>query len=311
MTRLLTAPLLLFALTTAVASADEWDLQNPPHSPTAKRKREKALELWKELEPVFEKVKSKKVEEIAPEDATTACEKIEKFVMIVERELRREWNADANLALCDAVRTWYALRPRLPEVQLPTDEKERKKAEALVAKEHREQLKSARKLIMDYGSRRRHDKLLNRCPTCEGRLDIRNAFGDKHPCPTCKRKGRLVDREGVVEARWLVHSPLYRADTRRQVEVNRILRLAGHDFKRLAPFVRSVAIDGDIEDHGVWIRVRTKEKIYPEPESKRTERVKRTYTLYRVGKVWYFYHFRYDSGLVEIPELPEDEEGNR
>ena len=221
--------------------------------------------------------------------------------------LGQEWNTEANLALCEVIKAWFAAQPLLPKPLPPANEKARKKAELAARKLRSAHMSAARKRLMEYGSARRYQKLYHLCRRCEGRRDLRNPLDRRIiPCSACRRTGRVAHKMGIVRALWIFHSPFYRADARRQRDVNRSMRLATNDPKRLAPFVRSVAVVGKPEFHDTWIRIHAKEKTHTDPLSKKTDRVETTYTLYRIGKLWYLYHERYDKHLVEVPQ-DEDE----
>jgi len=116
----------------------------------------------------------------------------------------------------------------------------------------------------------------------------------------------LLDREAVIEAHWLRMSPLFRDVARNVRDIDRMLTSAGRKPDLLAPFLRSVAIK-DVEDNDVWIRITTKEKIHFDPDTQKTETRDETYTLFRVGDVWYLYDESTDKDLLEIPPVPKGE----
>ncbi len=303
--------------------SQDWDLSNPTRSPRAKRMRKDADKLWAEAKPtcdlIFalaragkkdrrwrrneEKLPEVKPEDIDPQAVAAAVEKLELAALKYERSLKQEWNNPANVSLCKVISAWYLAQPHLPKLPPPADEKERKKRESDARKERIKNMGAARKRLMEYGAARRYRKLYHRCPRCEGRKDMRNPL-DKRviPCKLCRRTGLQVDRKGVVNARWMFNSPFFRADARRQLEVNRKLRLAKYDTKRLAPFVRSVRITGKPDFHGNWIRITALEKVHSDPAGRKIEKTDASYVLYRIGKLWYLYHKRYDKQLVEVPE---------
>jgi len=306
-----------------VVFAQDWDLSKPIPSLRAKRMRKEADKLWAEAKPTCdliaaldqsgkkdrrgrrtaEKQPEVKPGDIDPQAVADAVEKLELAALRYERSLKQEWNNTANLSLCNVITAWFLAQPHLPKPPPPADEKERKKQESAARKERTKNMGAARKRLMEYGAARRYQKLYHRCPRCEGRKDLRNPL-DKRviPCKLCRRTGLQVDRKGVVNARWMFNSPFYRADARRQLEVNRKLRLAKYDTKRLAPFVRSVRIVGKPEYHGTWIHIMAQEKVHTDPAGKRIEKTDASYVLYRIGKLWYLYHRRYDKQLVEVPE---------
>lgn len=292
----------LVLLLTAVAAAEDWDLTNPPQTLKGKHDRAKAAEIWQKARPTFELALAGKP--IAADDLAAALENIEEAVLVWEKSLDREWNGEANGTLAEAIKAWYMLRPRrkLPE---PADAEEKARREKAAKKAQKERVRSARKLVMDLCRAQRHEKQLRRCPTCEGRKELRSPLDrEGRPCKTCARKGVLPHVKGIVAAHWVYHSPNYRADSRNQLELNRLIKLAPLAPDRLAPFVQSVSITS-VEDHDTWVRVRTKIKTYTEPGSKHTTKAKKTFTLFRVGKVWWLYHHRFDREILTIEEEKE------
>lgn len=317
-------------LPTFFASAEDWDLNNPLRSPRAKQLRKEARGLWKLAKPTCDRIAAvdtgekkkpqrrwgeKKKEEpkevIKPEDidreaVAVAVEHLELAAVKFERSLNLAWNNKANTTLCTIIKAWFAAQPYLPKPPAPKDEKEKKKAEAKARKARTKQIGGARRLLMEYGAARRYAKLYRRCPRCEGRKDLRNALDKRiYPCPQCRRTGRFVNRKGVYDARWMFTSPFYRADSRRQLELNRKLRLANHDIKRLAPFAKSVSIRGKPDFHGTWIRIKAREQLHWDAAGRKLERTDVKYELWRMGKLWFFYNARYDKQIVEIPEEPD------
>jgi len=301
----LLAILLLPLLFPGSARADDaLDPDGSASSPRAKRIRGEALEKWKAAGPAWELAKAGKP--VPGGDAREAVGLIEEAVELYERSLALEWDGDANRQLAEAIRAYFKLRKHVPE-EKPQGEEERKKAEKAADRAHKERVREARRFVLDYGRARRYSSLFDRCPQCGGRKEISSAFGDKRMCPTCKGAGLLVDREGIVEARWSFFSPLYRADLRNEREVTRAYRIGQHRPEQLAPFVKSVRIRGDVEDHGTWVRITTREKTHTDARGRRTDKVETTYVIYRVGKQWYLYHPRYDRELIDVPE-PEEKD---
>ncbi|MHC4959019.1 MAG: hypothetical protein ACYTGN_11660 [Planctomycetota bacterium] len=297
-------PLIVLCFLVGAAPAADWDLSKPPQSMTERKNRAKAQALWEQVDPLYQRLRADAKETVEPEEAAAALETIGNAVSLYEKSLRREWNAEANRILCQAVQAWFKIRSFAKD-EPPADPEARKKYDRRIKSDKKARAKAARKLVMEYGSAQRHEKQIRRCPTCQGRRDLRSPFGDKRPCQTCARRGVLSDKKGIVKARWMYHSPFYRADARRLLEVNRIMRIAAFDTKRLAPFTRSVSITG-IEDHGDWVRVNTKEKIYRDPASKKNEKVDKSYVVYRVGSTFYIYHYRYDRNHLDIPDAGAD-----
>ena len=303
--------------------AEDWDLSKPIPSLRAKRMRKAAKALWVEAKPtcdliaaldqspkkdrygrpIEKKQPDVKPEDIDPQAVAAAVEKLELAALKYERALKQEWNPRANQRLCNVITAWFLAQPHLPKIPQPKDEKEKKKQESAVKKERTKHLGAARKRLMEYGSARRYQKLYHRCPRCEGRKDIRNPLDRRvTACKACRRTGLQVDRKGVVNARWMFNSPFFRADSRRQLEVNRKLRMAKYDTRRLAPFVKSVRITGKPEYHGTWVRITTLEKTHTDPAGKKIDKTDASYVLYRIGKLWYIYHHGYDKQLVDVPE---------
>ena len=317
-------------LPTVFAGAENWDLNDPLRSPRAKRLRKEARALWKLARPTCDRIAAvdtgekkktqrrwgeKKKEEpkevIKPEDidreaVAAAVENLEFAALKFERSLKIAWNNKANTTLCTVIKAWFAAQPYLPKPPEYKDDKERKKAESKARTLRTKQIGGARKLSMQYGTARRYVSLYRRCPRCEGRKDLRNALDKRiYPCPLCKRTGRHVNRKGVYDARWMFKSPFYRADSRRQLELNRKLRLAHHDIKRLAPFVKSVSIKGKPEFNGSWIRITAREQRHYDAAGRKLERKDVKYQLWRMGKLWFFYNARYDKQIIDIPEEPD------
>ena len=71
--------------------------------------------------------------------------------------------------------------------------------------------------------------------------------------------------------------------------------------------MKSCQVKGAIEDHGLWVRIRVKEKRYEKPGDKSTETVEESFILYSVGKLWYLHGGRIDYVLFEVPEEEETE----
>jgi hypothetical protein len=298
---------LLIVLSLALGAAFAGELLEPEKSsPRARRMREDAYE---KLEPLAETMAAVKAKgDVAPEAAQAALGSIEEVVKILDRALAMEWNAEANRTLADAARAWYYLRERLPKPEEPADEAEKKKREAAAERAHRGRLRDARRFLLDVLKARKYEQQFRRCTRCDGRKELRSPFGDKQPCPACAETGRLRVEKAILEATWLCYSPLYRADARNLTTAHRKLLLAQTRPDTLAPFVRSASVKGSIEDHDLWVRIHTEEKVYKEPGARKTETVENSYALFRVGDVWYLHSKRFDGALVEVPEEPKPEE---
>ncbi|MHC4931707.1 MAG: hypothetical protein ACYTGV_05900 [Planctomycetota bacterium] len=294
--------------------SDSWDLANPPKSSRAAQYRKKAFASWDAARAVYEEVKPKKKRSrfgkeeekpeltIDPALVVKAVADIEDAVLNFERSIRLEWNQQANQAEADAVKAWFYLRDLIPPPPEPATEDEREARERAADKVRSARIRELRKFIMEYGRSRRYSSQFQLCDRCQGRKEIRNAFGDRRPCTRCDKTGFLPIYKGLVNAHWHCHSPLYRANSRRQSTANRVLRSARSDTRRAAPFIKSIAITGDIEDHDVWVRVNTKQKVQLKAKSKRIEKIEKAYILYRVGKVWFLYSPQHDIKVLILPE---------
>lgn len=300
---------LLIVCCLALGAAFAGELLEPEKSsPRARRMRDQAFEKLDLLAETLAAVKAKA--DVAPEAALAAMEPIEEAVKILERSLAVEWNADANRRLAEAARAWYYLRHRLPAPEEPADEEARKKRDAAAERAHREHLRDARRFLLDVLKARKYEKQFRRCPRCDGRKELRGPFSNNKPlpCPNCAQTGVLRNEKGILEATWLCYSPLYRADSRNLTSTDRKLLRSQTRPETLAPFVRTASIEGRIEDHDLWVRIHTKEKVYTKPGARKTETVENSYALFRVGDVWYFHTPRFDGDLVEVPEEPKPDE---
>jgi len=282
------------------ALAQDLEPEEDDRSPRAARLRKQARAAWEKVAPVANAVERNKPP--LPAEAAVATRQLEEAVTLLERALRVEWDLETNATLARAVRAWYRLRKHLPAPEPPADANAEKKAAREKEKQHRARLKAVRRFVLDYGRARRFGEQFRTCRRCDGRQHVYDAFNKgKRPCPVCDRQGRLPIREGIIRARWHFHSPLYRANSGSSRDVRNALGSAARSPHRLAPFVRSVAID-DIEDHDLWMRVVVTEKTFTEPGSKKTFETEKTYLLYRVGKTWFLYFRRFDNKLVDIPD---------
>jgi hypothetical protein len=282
------------------ALAQDLEPEEDDRSPRAARMRKQALAAWKKVAPVVNALGQNKPP--LPAEAVVATRNLEEAVTLIERALHVEWDLQANMALARAVRAWYDLRKHLPAAPPPADADAEKKAAKEKEKQHRARLKQVRRFILDYGRARRFEEQFRTCRRCDGRQYVYDAFNKgKRPCPVCDREGRMPIREGIIRARWHFHSPLYRANPGASRDVRNALASAARSPHRLAPFVRSVAID-EVEDHDLWMRVAVTEKTFTEPDSRKTVETEKTYLLYRVGKTWFLYFRRFDNKLVDIPD---------
>lgn len=301
-------PLSLLLALALLAHADEKDLDQPPTSPKARKLREDGKALWDLVQPVWEKVRYRKP--VTPEEATATVSVLEEAIGILEKSLEEEWNGETNRWLADASRAWYWLQPALPPPEPPADEAAKRKAEKEAQAEHLARIREIRDFIMKWGRERRVDSLLRTCPKCDGRKEIRSSFGDRTPCAACSKRGRLVDREAVIEARWDRFSPLYRTQSRHEAAVNRLLRSVAPDETKdvFAPYISSVSIK-DVEDNGLWARVKAVDIVQPSANSPKTEKQDVTYVLFRIGPVWYAYDQQADRELLDLSAqlAPPDE----
>lgn len=293
------AVLLGFASLAAGGDATR-DLEQPPVSAKAKELRGKAQALWVTVAPVWELVKAKKP--VPQPDAETAMPLVEQVVEIFEKSLHEEWNGDANRTLADAVRTWAKLRQQLPPPTPPDDDAGKKKAEKAAAARKAE----VREFVMAYAAERRTTSLFRTCPKCEGRGENASPFGERRDCPACQKRGRLLDRDGIVKARWLRYSPLYRATPRREQELNRLLGGSAPDQQRdwFAPYIRGVSIR-EVEDHDFWVRVKAQDQVQATVTTNKVEKVDATYVLLRIGRVWYLFDQQTDRDLLSPKEYEE------
>ena len=292
--------ILLGLLSLATGGEPSRDLEQPPVSAKAKELRQRAQTLWAGVASVWELVKARKP--VPPADAEAAMPVVEQVVEILEKSLHEEWNGDANRTLADAVRTWAKLRQQLPPPTPPDDEAQKRKAEKAAAARKAE----VREFVMAYAAERRTTSLFRTCPKCEGRGENTSPFGERRDCPACQKRGRLLDREGIVAARWLRFSPLYRATPRREQELNRLLGGSAPDGSRdgFAPYIRGVSIK-EVEDHDFWARVKAQDQSQATLTANKVDKVDATYVLLRIGKVWYLFDQQTDRDLLSPKEYEE------
>lgn len=298
---------LLSILGTVLAGepAEKGTILGPPVTGKAKSLREQGMKAWNEAAAVVADWKAKKPVDRAA--AAAALGRIEEAALHFQRCVEAEWQCDANVKLAEAVRAWHGLRAIAPPPAPPADPKESERLE----RARRDRLADARRLVMETANARRYENLIRRCDRCDGRKELRNAFGDDRvDCPKCRRAGSLLSVKGVLEARWFALSPLARADGRSASDLDMLLKVAGAAPQRLAPFVKSVSIAGDVEDHDTWVRMRVQEKYVEEAGSSRVGRAENVVVLYRVGRLWFLYDARADRDLVEIPAEAPAAPGN-
>lgn len=280
------------------AHGDERDIEQPPKSRKARDLREQGTALWQGLAPLWERARQKK--DVTPAEAEAALPTVEQAVELLEKSLREEWNGETNRTLADATRAWFGFRLLLPPPEPPVSEAARAKAEQA---QRVARAREIRDFVMKWGRERRVDSILRNCNKCQGRKEILSSFGDRSPCNACSKRGRLVDREAVIAARWSRMSPLHRAQTRNEQAVNRLLRSLAPDDQKdaFAPYIVSVSIK-DVEDNDVWARVTATDIVQPVASSQKTEKTDATYVLFRVGKVWYVYDPQADKDLIDLTE---------
>ncbi len=296
-------PLALLLLPASVAFAADEGLEKEPKHPRARELREEGKRLAAAVQPVAEKARTK--QPLEQEAIAAAMGDLEGAALSYEKSLEMEWNSEANRQLGDVLRAYFRLKA-LRVATEPADEAAKAQAAKEAERDRRERLADTRKFVMDLGSARRHENLFGRCERCDGRGVMHSPFGDKSTCATCASGGMLPKPKGILASRWLVNSPLYRANSTNFTQVDRMLRTAHLNSKPLAPFVKSIGIAGDVEDHVDWVRIEAKEQTIAEAGAKTVEKTKVVYTLFRVGKVWYLYTPRFDRELIDIPDLPEE-----
>ena len=302
---ILRASFIVLVAATFAFAGETAKLEQPFASSRAKSYRKKAKEAWETVVPVLELLQSDKP--VEDSKLRAAMPQIELTVLNLERSLQLEWHAKVNDKLVEVITAWFDLRSRLPEPAPPEDPDEREKLEKERAKERKAQVREARKALLEARNARRPEKQLIRCRGCDGRGELRSAFGDKSKCKACGGVTRHVDREGILEAQFLPYSPVWRSDPRNEMKADRALRGADTNPSVLAPFVKSSQVKGAIEDHDFWVRIRLREKQYKEPGDKSLETVEQSFVLYRVGKVWYLHGGRIDHVLFELPPESEPE----
>jgi hypothetical protein len=284
---------LLLALAAISRGEETKDLEQPAASVKAKDLRGQAQTLWIQVQPLWEKIRTKAA--VTPAEAAAAMPPLEQAIEVFERSLREEWNREANRTLGDAVRAWCKLRLLVP-ADASLTEAARKKVDLARKRDVRE-------FVMKYAAERRATSLFRPCPSCDGRGESASPFGDRRDCAPCAKRGKLLDREGILDARWYRFSPLYRAMPRHEQEVNRLLRGTAPDAQRdhFAPYLRGVTIK-EVTDHDFWASVKAQDQIQPTLTSNKTEKVEVTYVLFRVGPVWYLWDEQADRELLDLTE---------
>lgn len=312
--RTVTALLLAVGL---AAAADAPGLDAPLKNPTARRLRTKANTLWESANAVYTRAKAtdEKIPVPSTEELRKAQADIVEAIELFEKAQVHEWDLSTNALQAQAVRAWADLNANLPPVEPPKDPEKLAKWNAAREKQASRRKRDARRQLGKLLSNRRHSKLFQRCPRCDGRGEIKDRFGGQpgqksttRTCRTCDGNKLIAHRKRIVNAYWLCYSPNFRSDGRNRSDMNYVLRLGVRGENKLAPYTISTRIAPKFEDHGWWLKVTVEEKIHDEPSDRKgTERVSE-YVLMHIGKIWWLHSARFDSGgLLQLPE-PEPEE---
>ena len=281
-------------------AGDAQGLDAPAKSPLAKRKRAEAAASWHKGRVVHEAVR--KGDKPAADVVHQALRDLENAVNLYEAAQIMEWSAVANREEAECVRNWAGLRAIAPALEPPIDATEKQRWEAKQRSAAKERYRDARRFVTKLLQGRRHRKVFQRCSGCDGRGERRSAFGDKSTCKTCRGSKSTTHRKNLLKAFWMAHTPFFRADARNIARVNQVLRDGVSGEKRLGPYVHSSSIDGKIEDHGWWYRVRTKEKVIAEGEQGKPTERSETYIVMNVGRAWWLHSGRLDRDLLVVPE---------
>ena len=292
----------LFA--TLAGAAGSAGLEVPAKSPLAKRTRGQAVELATKSRQVHERVR--KGEKPTPDQLRQAVADLEQAVNLFEKAQKMEWNLDANRAEMEALRAWSDLRKITPAAEPPTDPKEKARFESKQRSAAKERLRDARRFVSKLLQGRKHAKVFGRCGRCDGRGELRSAFGDKSVCNVCRGTKHMTDRKSLLRAYWFAHSPFFRGDARNRSMLNYVLRTGISAEERLAnavsPYILSSNVSGKIEDHEWWFRVTAKEKVVNKGSEKKGIEQTSTYIVMNVGHAWWVYAGRIDRELLVPPE---------
>ncbi|MHC4941131.1 MAG: hypothetical protein ACYTHK_19520 [Planctomycetota bacterium] len=281
-------------------AGDDAGLDAPAKSPLAKRKRDEATALWHKGRAVHEEVRKGK--KPAPEVIRQAIQDLENAVDLFEAAQRMEWDGKANQDEAECLRNWAGLREVAPPPEAPADPAEKTRWEAKQRSAAKERARDARRFVTKLLQARRHNKVFQRCGRCDGRGEIRSAFGDKSVCKSCGGLKQTTNRKNLLKAYWMAHSPFFRADARNRSLMNQVLRMGVRAEKRIGPYIKSSSIDGKIEDHGWWFRVRTKEKVLEDGTQKKPTERAETYIVMNVGRAWWVHSGRVDRELLVLPD---------
>jgi len=307
--------LVLMVAALVVVAADSPGLDAPLKNPTAKRIRRKAQGKWEAANAVFTRAKNHDESEPQPtvdelrKALALAVESIELF----ESAQIQEWDTATNAVQAQVVRAWAEMKDRVPAAEPPTDPealaKWNKNKEKALARRKRD----ARRLLGKVLAARRHSKLFQRCPRCDGRGEFTDRFGGqrgqkpvKRTCSTCAGQKLTANRKRILLAHWFCYSPNYRSDGRNRSNMSYVLRLGVRGENKLAPYILSSRIGGKIEDHGWWMRATVIEKVADDPHSRKGVEQTTDYVLMKIGKLWWIHSERFDGrSLLQLPEKAE------
>jgi hypothetical protein len=291
----------LLLILAPLALAKPAGLEMPLKSPVARRLRIEAKATCDKARAVFDAVRK----DPAPTDAEVrqAFADVGAAIGKFERAQRTEWDFATNTAEQKCVRLWVDLRKVVKPVPAPTDPEAKAKWEKKQDKARRDTARDARRFLTKVLGTRRHAKLFGRCSRCDGRGDLRSAFGDSSVCPNCKGKKHTANRRGILAAHWYSLSPFFRASGRERSKMNFVLQSGVGGEDRIAPFTKSVVVQGKVEDHGWWFRIRTKEKVLATGESKKATEREGDYLVVNLGRTWWLADRRSDRDL----QLPQEE----
>ncbi len=176
-------------------------------------------------------------------------------------------------------------------------------------------LHNLRRFLLDHGSYRRLENLVDRCGQCNGIGKKRAGYLDKRrrpvmvPCKLCHESGALLNVSAVRHAFWLSNSPLYRSIPLNLQKFELMKEEWYADPRKIPEFIKRVRIaEKKTEYHGFWAKVNyTEEGWIPNPKNtRRPKRFKRTVSrmCIRVGKHWYFYDDKWDKDFFAPPDAP-------
>ena len=296
--------LALVVVAATAAAVETPGLEQPLKSPVAKRLRAKAAKLHDQAQAVHAKTRQPPGSETypSPDELSGALATAEGAIWNYEQAQRKECDTSTNAKEASCLRIWIDLRKLVPPPEPPKDPEALKKWTKAKKRARAERMRDARRLFGKYESARRYTKLFSVCRRCDGRGDLRTAFGDKSVCPSCRGAKLHVDRKTLLASYWFCFSPFYRADSRHRARLNQVLVSGVRAQDRIAPFVLSYRIKGKAEDHGWWVRATVLEKLHDDPKSKKGTEKPVDYVMMKVGKAWWIHRGRADEQLLKIPE---------